>query len=58
MNPEGIEAVLANAGEDVIKVLGPDGIKKVREETPRYAVRHARLGNRIIENFVQYLKVY
>ena len=58
MNQEGIEAVLSNAGEDVIKLLGDGGIKKVREETARHYPRHARLGNRIIENFVQYLKVY
>jgi GMP synthase-like glutamine amidotransferase len=58
MDQAGIEAVLQNAGEDVVKVLGSDGIKKVREDTPRHYPRHARLGNRIIQNFVQYLKVY
>jgi GMP synthase (glutamine-hydrolysing) len=58
MNQEGIEAVLQNAGEDVAKVVGSEGIKKIREETPRHYSRHARLGNRIMQNFVQYLKVY
>jgi hypothetical protein len=27
-------------------------------EPPRHYPRHERLGNRIIQNFVQYLKVY
>src|SRR4051812_20630704 len=56
MDEAGIEATLANAGEDVIKAIGSDGIKKIREETPRNYQRHARLGNRIMHNFVQYLK--
>jgi GMP synthase-like glutamine amidotransferase len=56
--PEGMEAILANAGEDVIKVIGNEGLKRIREETPRHYQRHARLGNRIMQNFVQYLKVY
>src|SRR5688572_26477678 len=55
---EGIEAILANAGEDIIKVIGNEGLKRIREETPRHYPRHARLGNRIMQNFVQYLKVY
>jgi GMP synthase (glutamine-hydrolysing) len=58
MDQAGIEVMLANAGEDVQKVLGADGIKKIREDTPRHYPRHARLGNRVIQNFVQYLKVY
>src|SRR5688572_24551580 len=56
--PEGMEAILANAGEDIIKVIGNEGLKRIREETPRHYPRHARLGNRIMQNFVQYLKVY
>lgn len=58
MDQAGIEATIANAGEDVIKVIGAEGIKKIREETPRHYARHARLGNRIMQNFVQFLKVY
>jgi hypothetical protein len=58
MDEAGIEAVLAHGKEDVAKVLGSDGEKKIRDNTKQYYPRHARLGNRILTNFVQFLKVY
>ena len=58
MDQAGIEATVANASEEVIKAIGADGIRKIAEETPRHYPRHARLGNRIMQNFVQFLKVY
>jgi hypothetical protein len=58
MTPEGIEALLSADGENAVKVLGADGIDRVRADTKTYYERHARLGNRILQNFVQFLKVY
>ena len=53
-----IEAVVAADRETLRRVLGPDGEQKVREDTARHYPRHARLGDRILANFVQFLKVY
>jgi hypothetical protein len=58
MNEAGIEALLANRKEDVVRVLGADGEGKIREETKKLYPRHARLGDRILGNFVQFLKAY
>lgn len=58
MTPEGIEAMLQSARDDWMKVLGPDGDKKIREDTARHYDRYERLGNRILQNFVQYLRLY
>ena len=56
--PSDIEAVTAAYREDVHKVLGTDGERKIREDTAKYYPRYARLGDRILANFVQFLKVY
>ena len=58
MDQAGIEAMLAHGKEDVLKVLGPDGAEKTRRDTQTYYPRHERLGDRILKNFVQFLKVY
>jgi GMP synthase-like glutamine amidotransferase len=58
MTPDGIDALLANRKEDAQKVLGPQGEQKIKEDTAKYYPRYARLGDRIIENFVQFLKAY
>jgi GMP synthase (glutamine-hydrolysing) len=58
MNEAGIEAMLANGKEDITKVLGPDGESKIRQDTAKYYKRHERLGNKILENVVQFLKAY
>lgn len=58
MDPDGIEAMLANGKETVTQVLGPDGEARIREDTKRLYDRHQRLGNRIIQNIVQFLKLY
>ena len=55
---QGIEAMLANAKEDVQKALGPDGAKKIREATTKYYPMFERLGNKVLGNFVQFLKMY
>jgi GMP synthase-like glutamine amidotransferase len=53
-----IEAVVAAGREELTKVLGLDGEKKIREETTKNYPRYARLGERLVKNFVQFLKVY
>jgi hypothetical protein len=58
MTEPGIEALLSSRKEDVLKVLGPDGENKIREETKKFYPRHARLGDRVLQNFVEFLKVY
>ena len=53
-----VEAIISAGREDLQKVLGADGEQKVREDTTRHYPRYARLGDRILANFVQFLKVY
>jgi hypothetical protein len=53
-----IEAIISAGREDLQKVLGADGERKVREETEKNYPRYARLGDRILANFVQFLKMY
>ncbi len=53
-----IEKMLAAGKEDLQKALGPGADLKIREETQRNYPRYARLGDRILGNFVQFLKVY
>jgi len=53
-----IEAVLTAGKRDVQKVLGPDGETKISRDTARYYPLHARLGERVLRNFVQFLKLY
>jgi GMP synthase (glutamine-hydrolysing) len=55
---QSIEAVLSGSREEVVRVLGPDGVKKVREDSAKYYPMYERLGNKILGNFVQFLKVY
>jgi GMP synthase-like glutamine amidotransferase len=54
----GIEAMLSNAREDVIKVHGEDGIKKIRDETAINYPAYERIGSKMLRNFVQFLKMY
>lgn len=58
LTPADIEAILAAGKKDVGKVLGPDGETKVRQETAKYYPEYARLGDKLLRNFVQFLKVY
>jgi GMP synthase-like glutamine amidotransferase len=53
--PEQIEALLASEGP---KVLGAEGVARVRDETKTLYARHERLGNRLLRNYVQFLKAY
>ncbi|HZL37299.1 MAG TPA: hypothetical protein VFC78_18410, partial [Tepidisphaeraceae bacterium] len=53
-----IEKILSACNEDVQKVLGPDGEAKIRQDTQSHYPPYARLGDRLLRNFVQFLKVY
>jgi GMP synthase-like glutamine amidotransferase len=53
-----IEALLANDSKSWRQVVGPDGAEKIRQDTGKYYRRYARLGDRILTNFVQFLKAY
>ena len=53
-----IEAIISADREAVQTVLGADGERTVREDGSKYYSRYARLGDRILANFVQFLKVY
>jgi len=56
--PSDIEAVLANADQAVTNALAPDGLQRVRQQANEYYPRYERAGERIVRNFVQFLKVY
>jgi hypothetical protein len=58
LTPPDIEAILSAGKEDVLKVLGPDGAEKIRQDTEKYYRQYARLGDKLLQNFVQFLKVY
>jgi hypothetical protein len=55
-----VEAIVAAGRSDpqIQSVLGADGERKIREDTQKHYPRYARLGDRILANFVQFLKVY
>jgi GMP synthase-like glutamine amidotransferase len=56
--PEIIDAMVAAGRDDVQRVLGPDGEAKIREGTEQHYRRYERLTNRVLQNFVQFLRVY
>jgi GMP synthase (glutamine-hydrolysing) len=53
-----IEAVLAAGRADAEQALGTDAVAKIREDTKTYASRNARLGEKLLKNFVQFLHLY
>ncbi len=53
-----IEKILSAGKDDVSKALPANGERQIRQDTGRYYPRYARLGERIVRNFVQFLKVY
>jgi len=56
MTPDQIEGMLENAKDDLQKA-GVNA-EQIRLDTNKYYGMHERLGNRVIENFVQFLKAY
>jgi GMP synthase-like glutamine amidotransferase len=53
-----IDAVVSGQKEEIIKALGPNGDKTIRADTAKNYTRYARLGDKLMNNFVQFLKVY
>jgi len=58
MTEAGIETMLSHAREDCDKVLGPGGADQIRADTKKFYAKYERCGNKILQNFVQFLKVY
>jgi len=56
--PEIIQAMAVAGKDDIARVLGPDGEAKIRDDTQKHYPRYERLTNRILTNFVQFLRVY
>lgn len=54
----GIDALLTSAKDELVASNGPGAQEHVREDTKKYYPRYARLGDRILANFVQFLKQY
>lgn len=54
----GIEAMLEGNKDELVKVLGSDGAAKIREDTAKHYPKFERLGNKVLANFVQFLKMY
>jgi GMP synthase (glutamine-hydrolysing) len=53
-----IAAVLSARKQDIEKTSLEGGEAKIRDDSTKYYPRYARLGERILRNFVQFLKVY
>lgn len=53
-----IEQLLTHGKDELAQANGPGAEAKVREETKQHYPRYARLGDRILGNFVQFLKQY
>jgi GMP synthase-like glutamine amidotransferase len=56
--PEIISAMVAAGKADIDKALGPGGEAQVRADTEKHYPRYERLTNKVLENFVQFLRVY
>jgi GMP synthase (glutamine-hydrolysing) len=53
-----IEAYVSAGRAEITSVLGPDGEKTIRSDTTKNYARYARQSERLLRNFVQFLKVY
>ena len=58
LTPKDIEAIVDAGRNDLTRVLGPDAPSKVRHDTEKHYPGYSRLGDRLLRNFVQFLKVY
>ena len=57
MDSDGIEAMIEHAPADWQKALGADGAAKIREDTKRFYPEYLRLGDRVIRNLVEFLRL-
>ena len=55
---EDIEKLIANDRETATQYLGADAESILRADTEKHYARYARAGDKLIQNFVQYLKTY
>jgi len=58
MTEPDINAILTSGKADLQKAPGPDAEAKIRQDTAKNYPAYARLSERLIKNFVQFLKVY
>lgn len=58
MTLEGISSLIEGDKDSAQRELGPGGLSQFKEDTPRFYPMHERLGNRILKNYVQFLKAY
>jgi len=57
LTPELIDGIIA-ANPNVVQTLGSDAAAKIRQETEKNYPQYTRLGDKLLRNFVQFLKVY
>ena len=57
MTPDGIEAMLQNCAGDLQKLHGADAAEQVRQDTKKNYADYERLGDRIIGNIIQFLRL-
>ncbi len=58
LTPEGIDALCHHDRESLAKVLGPDGEATIKADTAKHYPKYERLGNKLIQNIVQFMKAY
>lgn len=58
LDKPGIEAMTKGNLSEAIQVLGPDAEAKIKADTEKFYPRYERAGDKILENFVQFLKTY
>ena len=57
MTPPGIETMLANGIDTIEKVLGPGGFDQVCADTKKHYAAYERLGNKMMQNIVEFLQL-
>ncbi len=58
LTPKDIEAIVDAGKNDLTRISGPEAPAKVKQDTEKYYPEYRRLGDRLLRNFVQFLKVY
>ena len=58
LTQSGNEQILTHDKDALTRVHGPGADARIREETTKNYPRYERLGNRILKNFVQFLRAY
>jgi GMP synthase-like glutamine amidotransferase len=53
-----IEALIQNDRESWTSALGSDGEKQIKADTEKHFARYERMGNKLLNNFVQFLHAY